>query len=159
MEENIQSIKFNTSGIKISRFFSILLFIVYSSIIVLGLIYDPNLMFVLLPIFICLESLPLCIFISTFTKCWKYDEEKFLKRQFVLKKIIYYRDISYFKNETCWSPGIRGRKPYLYKKGFFTLTNGKKIEFDISCSSKEFMKMWRKIKKVNPKVQLIEFPN
>ena len=71
-----------------------------------------------------------------------------------------YTPIEYFKNETCWDPGYikHGIKPHLYQKGYFTLTNGKKIEFDITCSSKEFMKMWRKIKRANPKAKLIELP-
>ena len=87
------------------------------------------------------------------------DDEKFIKRRVFIKKTVYYKDIEYFKNETCWNPGHRHRrKPYLYKNGFFTLINGKKIEFDISCSSKEFMKMWRKIKRANPKAKLIELP-
>ena len=155
----MQNIDFRSKNIVNERILSLFIFLVLLITVVPMFIFEPKLALILFPIFAFVMGLILCVFISSYTKCWKYDDEKFIKRRVFINKIVYYKDIEYFKNETCWNPGHRHkRKPYLYKKGFFTLINGKKIEFDISCSSKEFMKMWRKIKRANPKAKLIELP-
>lgn len=152
-ETIMNSLKKETSGIGITRILSIFVFIVFSAILIFVIKYAP----ILLPIFIFLEAFPVNFFISTY-KSWEYDEKKFVKKRLFIKKIVYYTDIIYFKNEPCFSPGRLGSKPHIYKQGFFTLKNEKKIEFDFPCSSKEFMKMWRKIKKANPNVKLFELP-
>ena len=155
----MRSIDFKSKNIVNERILSLFIFLVLLITVVPMFIFEPKLALILFPIFAFVMGLILCVFISSYTKCWKYDDEKFIKRRVFIKKTVYYKDIEYFKNETCWNPGHRHRrKPYLYKKGFFTLIDGKKIEFDISCSSKEFMKMWRKIKRANPKAELIELP-
>ena len=155
----MRSIDFKSKNIVNERILSLFIFLVLLITVVPMFIFEPKLALILFPIFAFVMGLILCVFISSYTKCWKYDDEKFIKRRVFIKKTVYYKDIEYFKNETCWNPGHRHRrKPYLYKKGFFTLINGKKIELDISCSSKEFMKMWRKIKRANPKAELIELP-
>ncbi len=141
-----------------TRILSSFVFIVFLLLFVFIFINELKLALILSPCFLFLIVFPACIFIATFTKCWKYDDEKFSKRRIFISKTVYYKDIDYFKNETCWNFGHRGGNPSSYKRGFFTLTNGKKIEFDISCTSKEFMKMWQKIKKSNPKAKLIEMP-
>ena len=156
----MRSIDFKSKNIVNERILSLFIFLVLLITVVPMFIFEPKLALILFPIFAFVMGLILCVFISSYTKCWKYDDEKFIKRRVFIKKTVYYKDIEYFKNETCWNPGNlkHGRKPHLYQKGFFTLINGKKIEFDISCSSKEFMKMWRKIKRANPKAKLIELP-
>ena len=155
----MQNIDFRSKNIVNERILSLFMFLVLLIIIVFIFIFDFKFALIIFPLFAFVMGLILCVFISSYTKCWKYDDEKFIKRRVFINKIVYYKDIEYFKNETCWNLGHRHkRKPYLYKKGFFTLINGKKIEFDISCSSKEFMKMWRKIKRANPKAKLIELP-
>ena len=156
----MQNIDFRSKNIVYERILSLFIFLVFLITVVPMFIFEPKLALILFPIFAFVMGLILCVFISSYTKFWKYDDEKFIKRRVFIKKTVYYKDIEYFKNETCWNPGNikHGRKPHLYQKGYFTLTNGKKIEFDIKCSSKEFMKMWRKIKRANPKAKLIELP-
>ena len=156
----MQNINFRSKNIVNERILFLFMFLVLLIIFVFIFIFDFKFALIIFPIFAFVMGLILCVFISSYTKCWKYDDEKFIKRRVFIKKTVYYKDIEYFKNETCWDPGYikHGIKPHLYQKGYFTLTNGKKIEFDISCSTKEFMKMWRKIKRANPKAKLIELP-
>jgi len=154
----MQAIKFKKNAVGLLRAFSVFFFVVFFVLIIFVFTQERKMALTFLPFFIVIESLPTYIFVSSFTKCWFYDSEKFVKRKFIFKKTVFYKEILYFKNETCFSPGFRDLKPSFYKSGFFTLANGKKVEFDIVCEASEFLKMWRLVKKANPKVQLIELP-